>query len=101
MGFFAKIHFFDDTDKQKPHFFDDTIVEILHFFDDTTEETIHFFDDNAVRIIQLSCTCSSFVCSSFACSSRGKNPQKLLLATPNKQSFLCLLPYDAQRLYGL
>lgn len=39
MGFFAKIHFFDDTDKQKPHFFDDTIVEILHFFDDTTEET--------------------------------------------------------------
>ncbi len=31
MGFFAKIHFFDDTDKQKPHFFDDTIVEILHF----------------------------------------------------------------------
>lgn len=44
MGFFAKIHFFDDTNKQKPH-----------FFDDTTEETIHFFDDNAVRIIQLSC----------------------------------------------
>lgn len=31
MGFFAKIHFFDDTDKQKPHFFDDIIVEILHF----------------------------------------------------------------------
>lgn len=90
MDFFAKIHFFDDTDKQKQHFLDDTIIEI-----------IHFFDDNAVRIIQLSCTCSSFVCSSFACSSRGKNPQKLLLATPNKQSFLCLLPYDAQRLYGL
>ncbi len=44
MGFFAKIHFFDDTNKQKPHFFDDTIVEILHFF-----------DDSAVRIIQLSC----------------------------------------------
>ena len=71
MGFFAKIHFFDDTDKQKQHFFDDTIVEILHFFDDTTEETIHFFDDNAIRIIQL-----SYTCSSFACSSRGKNPQK-------------------------
>mgnify|MGYP004681247323 FL=1 len=71
MGFFAKKHFFDDTDKQKPHFFDDTIVEILHFFDDTTEETIHFFDDNAIRIIQL-----SYTCSSFACSSRGKNPQK-------------------------
>lgn len=55
MGFFAKIHFFDDTDKQKPHFFDDIIVEILHFFDDITETTIHFFDDNAVGIIQLSC----------------------------------------------
>ena len=77
MGFFAKKHFFDDT-----------IIEIIHFFDDTIEETIHFFDDNAIRIIQLSYTCSSFVCSSFACSSRGKNPQKLLLATPNKQSFL-------------
>ena len=88
MGFFAKIHFFDDKDKQKKHFFDDIIVEILHFFYDTTEETIHFFDDNAIRIIQLSYTCSSFVCSFFACSSRGKNPQKLLLATPNKQSFL-------------
>ena len=53
MGFFAKIHFFDDTNKQKPHFFDDTIVEILHFFDDTTEETIHFFDDRAVRIMNV------------------------------------------------
>ena len=42
MGFFAKIHFFDDT-----------IVETIHFFDDTTEETIHFFDDNAVRIMNV------------------------------------------------
>ena len=32
----AKIHFFDDKNKQMLHFFDDKFSDLPHFFDDKT-----------------------------------------------------------------
>ena len=43
----AKIHFFDDRNKEIPHFFDDSFHRNLHFFDDSLYQNLHFFDDNA------------------------------------------------------
>ena len=41
----AKIHFFDDKNKQMLHFFDDKFSDLLHFFDDKIREIPHFFED--------------------------------------------------------